>query len=49
MLNNPIINPKIEKCLEYEKRFDYQSLIDECINNIEVISNLNTNKFEDLL
>jgi len=46
---HPIINPKIEKCLEYETRFDYNSLIDECINNIEVITNLNSNKFEDLL
>jgi len=46
---HPIINPKIEKCLEYETRFDYNSLIDECINNIEVISNLNPNKFEELL
>ena len=46
---HPIINPKIEKCLEYEKRFDYNSLIEECINNIEVITNLETNKFEDLL
>ena len=46
---HPIINPKIEKCLEYETRFDYNSLIDECINNIEVVSNLTENKFEDLL
>lgn len=46
---HPIINPKIEKCLEYEKRFDYNTLIEECINNIEVISNLNPKKFEDLL
>ena len=46
---HPIINPKLEKCLEYETRFDYKSLIEECINNIEVISNLNQNKFEDLL
>ena len=46
---HPIINPKIEKCLEYETRFDYDSLIDECISNIEVISNLTENKFEDLL
>ena len=46
---HPIINPKIEKCLEYENRFDYNTLIDECINNIEVVSDLNCNKFEDLL
>ena len=39
----------LEKCLEYEKRFDYNALIEECINNIEVISNLNPKKFDDLL
>ena len=40
---HPVINPNIEKCLEYEKRFDYESLIDECISNVERISNLNKN------
>ena len=44
---HPVINPKLEKCLEYEK-FNYQELIDECINNIEVISNFNKD-FKDLL
>lgn len=46
---HPIINPKLDKCLEYEKRFDYESLIDECINNIEVVKELSSKKFEDLL
>lgn len=46
---HPIINPKLEKCIEYEKRFDYETLIEECIDNIEVIKDLNVNKFEDLL
>lgn len=44
---HPVINPKIEKCLEYEK-FNYQELIDECINNIEIITNFNKD-FKDLL
>ena len=44
---HPVINPKLEKCLEYEK-FNYQELIDECINNIEIITNFNKN-FKDLL
>ena len=44
---HPIINPKLEKCLEYEK-FNYQELIDECINNIEIITNFNKD-FKDLL
>ena len=44
---HPVINPKLEKCLEYEK-FNYQELIDECINNIEVITNFSKD-FKDLL
>ncbi len=44
---HPVINPKLEKCLEYEN-FNYQELIDECINNIEVITNFNNN-YSDLL
>jgi len=38
---HPVINPILDKCLEYEKRFDYESLIRECVDNIEVITNLN--------
>ena len=44
---HPVINPKLERCLEYEK-FNYQNLIDECINNIEIITNFNKD-FKDLL
>ena len=44
---HPVINPKIEKCLEYEQ-FNYQELIDECINNIEIITEFN-NDYNDLL
>lgn len=43
---HPVINPKLEKCIEYEK-FDYQSLIDECISNIQIIENFNAN-YEEL-
>ncbi len=39
---HPVINPKLEKCLEYEQ-FNYQDLIDECINNIEIITDFNNN------
>ena len=46
---HPIINPRLEQCLEYESRFDYESLIKECIENIEVIDSYKQNKFEDLL
>ena len=46
---HPVINPKLEKCLQYESNFDYESLIDECISNIEVIKNLETQTYDDLL
>ena len=45
---HPVINPVINKAIEYENRFDYQSLIDKCISNIETISNLSEEK-EELL
>lgn len=35
---HPVINPELEKCLEYEDRFNYQELVDECVSNIETIS-----------
>lgn len=46
---HPVINPTIDKCLLYEKNYDYETLIDDAINNIETISNLNTNNYSDLL
>ena len=36
---HPVINPELDKCIEYESRFNYQELIEECVNNIETISN----------
>lgn len=35
---HPVINPKLEKCLEYEKNFDYETLIKECLNQLETIT-----------
>lgn len=46
---HPIINPRLEKCIEMEERFDYESLIEECINNMETITNLKSKNYEDLL
>jgi len=46
---HPVINPDLQKCIEMEKTFDYEALIYECIKNIETISNLDKNNFEDLL
>ncbi len=45
---HPVINPVLEKCLEYEARFDYKSLVMECVDNIETITNLVEEK-NDLL
>ncbi len=38
---HPVINPVIEKCLYYEQLFDYEKLIDEAIENVEIVSNYN--------
>ena len=46
---HPVIKPKLEKCIEYENRFDYQTLIQDAINNIETITNFKENEFEDIL
>lgn len=46
---HPIIHPDLNKCIEYESRFDFEALIDECISNLETITNLETKKFESLL
>ena len=46
---HPVINPDLEKCEIYEKSFDYETLIDECVDNIETIKDLNSPKFEDVL
>lgn len=43
---HPIINPDESKCIEYESRFDYESLVDECVNNIETVTNLIEEKDE---
>lgn len=49
---HPVINPDVEKCIKYESTFDYEALIEDAINNIEVITDLNTksnNDFSELL
>ena len=43
---HPVINPTLDKCLLYETLFDYEELINEAINNIEIIKiNNNEDKF----
>ena len=34
---NPVTKPKEKECLFFESKFDYNSLVDECINNDEII------------
>lgn len=46
---HPVINPKLDSCLLYESKFDFEALIEEAINNIEVITSLEEIKYDDLL
>jgi len=46
---HPVINPELVKAKEYENYFDYKMLIEECISNIEVITDLKSNHYSDLL
>ena len=48
---HPVINPVLDKCIEYEKLINYEELISEAINNREVvkISCKDNKNFDDLL
>ena len=48
---HPVINPRLDKAVEFEKSFDFESLIDECIKTREVIKITNKEKseFSDLI
>lgn len=46
---HPVINPDLDKCIKYENLFDYEELINECVENIEVVSNLKQKEFNDIL
>ncbi len=46
---HPIIHPDLKRCIEYESRFDFESLIEECVSNIETISNLKEDNYNSLL
>ena len=45
---HPVINPDIKKCIMYESTFNYEELVEECVNNIETITNYN-DSYSDLL
>lgn len=48
--DHPVINPTIEKCIEYEKLIDVDSLINEVMNSIETIKiENNDNSYSDVL
>ncbi len=34
---NPKTKPNLDKCIEFESKFDYESMIDEALKNIEVL------------
>jgi len=44
---HPVINPKLDKCLEYENSFNYEELIAEAILNMETINVSTKNKEYD--
>ena len=49
---HPIINPSIDKCLEYEKLIPYEEYINEAIKNEEQIKlseYINKSEFSQLL
>lgn len=46
---HPVINPEVSKCIHYESLFDYESLIDECTQNMEIVEKLSSKNYEELL
>ena len=49
---HPVINPNLDLCIEYEKTFDYSTMIDDAIKNrlvIEIKEEEEESKFKDLL
>ena len=44
---HPVMNPKLEKCIEFETRFDYESMIEKAINNCNTISITENKEFEN--
>ena len=35
---HPATNPSLEKCLEFEQNFDFESLVQQCIDQTEIIT-----------
>ena len=34
---NPVTKPKIDRCKKYEDRFDFETMVNDCIENVESI------------
>ncbi len=45
---HPVINPSIKKAKEYEDKIEFQQMIDEIMDNIEVIKIKKEDKFKDI-
>lgn len=46
---HPVINPNLNRAIEFENLIDYENLIKECIDNMETVIVSQNNEFEDLL
>ena len=46
---HPVINPKKDKCAEYEKKIDYEALIDEAVKSTITITIKNEEEYKDIL
>lgn len=46
---HPVIHPDRKHCEYYESKFDFEPYIAECVENIETITNLKEETFEDYL
>ena len=49
---HPVINPNLEKCLEMEKLFDYESIIEDIMNNLLILKineKYGEDKYQDIL
>lgn len=44
---NPVTKPKEDKCLHYESLFDFETLVEECINNDRIVKVSYRKKEED--
>lgn len=34
---NPVTKPRVDKCKQYEERFDFETLVQECIDNVQSV------------